>query len=100
MTAIQGVVSAQGADPKMPPGVLVEGPSVDAKFRDTYILFGIIVPGSLAALVWAFTQGFGWVELAVFAGMFALNTFGIGVMHRYFVPRTLPWRPGMGRAVW
>ena len=78
MTAIQGLVSAEGADPKMPPGVLVEGPSVDAKFRDTYILFGIIVPGSLAALVWAFTQGIGRVEISVFAGMFVLSTIGVG----------------------
>ena len=95
MTANQGVVSAEGADQKMPPGVLVEGPSVDAKFRDTYILFGIIIPGSVAALVWALTQGIGWVELAVFAGMFALNTFGIGVMHRYFVHRSFRCGPVM-----
>ena len=95
MTAIQGLVSAEGADQKMPPGVVVEGPSVDAKFRDTYILFGIIIPGSVAGLVWAFTQGIGWVELAVFAGMFALNTFGMGVMHRYFVHRSFRCGPVM-----
>jgi hypothetical protein len=32
MTAIRGAPSEQGAGPKMPPGVLVEGPVVDAKF--------------------------------------------------------------------
>ena len=63
MIAIQGVVPEQGAGPKMPPGVLVEGPVVDAKFRDSYIAFGMMIAGSVAALVWAFTQGIGWVEI-------------------------------------
>jgi len=68
MTVIQGVVSEEGADRTMPPGVLVpgvllEGPLVDAKFRDSYIGFGIMIAGSIAALLWAFTQGIGWVEI-------------------------------------
>ena len=54
----------------MPPGVLVEGPVVDAKFRDSYISFAMMIGGSIAALVWAFWQGIGWVEISVFAGMF------------------------------
>jgi len=68
MTAVQRVVSEEGADRKMPPGVLLEGPVVDAKFLDSYIAFGIMVTGSIAALVWAFTQGIGWIEISVFVG--------------------------------
>ena len=69
MTAVRGVVSEEGADRKMPPGVLVEGPVVDAKFLDSYIAFGLMIGGSIAALVWAFTQGIGWEEISVFVGM-------------------------------
>jgi len=87
MTAVQGVVPEDGADQKMPPGVLVEGPVVDAKFLDSYIAFGFMVGGSIAALIWAFWQGIGWVEISVFVGMFALTTVGIGFMHGYFVHR-------------
>ena len=49
MTTVQRVVSEQGADRKMPPGVLLEGPVVDAKFRDSYVAFGIMIGGSIAA---------------------------------------------------
>ena len=96
MTAIQGVVSAEGADQKMPPGVLVEGPLVDAKFRDSYVAFGIMIAGSIAALVWAFAQGIGWVEISVFVGAFSLSTVGIGVgMHRLLVHRSFRCGPVM-----
>src|SRR5260370_146821 len=95
MTAIQGVVWEEAADQKMPPGVLFEGPVVDAKFRDSYIAFRIMIGGSIAALVWAFTQGIGWVEISVFVGMFALSTVGIGFMHRYFVHRSFRCGPVM-----
>ena len=95
MTAVQGVVSQEVADRKMPPGVLVEGPVVDAKFFDSYVGFGISIAGSIAALVWAFTQGIGWVEISVFAGTFALSTVGVGFMHRYFVHRSFRCGPVM-----
>src|SRR5262245_47342944 len=95
MTAIDGVVSEEGADRKMPPGVLVEGPLVDAKFLDSYIAFGIMIPGSIAALVWAFTYGIDWVEISVFVGTFVLSTIGIGFMHRYFVHRSFRCGPVM-----
>src|SRR5258708_39088916 len=95
MSASQGVESEEGADRKMPPGVLVEGPLVDAKFRDSYVAFGIMVAGSIAALVWAFTQGIGWIEISVFVGTFALSTVGIGFMHRYFVHRSFRCGPVM-----
>ena len=95
MIAIQGVVPEQGAGPKMPPGVLVEGAVVDAKFRDSYISFAIMIGGSIGALVWAFTQGIGWVEISVFAGTFVLSTIGIGFMHRYFVHRSFRCGPVM-----
>jgi stearoyl-CoA desaturase (Delta-9 desaturase) len=96
MTAIGGVVSEAGADQKMPPGVLVEGPLVAAKLRDSYISFAIMIPGSIAALVWAFTQGIGWVEISVFVGTFSLSTVGIGVgMHRLLVHRSFRCGPVM-----
>ena len=80
MTAIQGLVPEEDADRKMPPGVLFEGSVVDAKFRDSYIAFGIMMAGTVAALVWAFTQGIGWVEISVFVGMLCLTTFGLGAV--------------------
>src|SRR5664279_4486704 len=95
MTAVQGVVSQEVADRKMPPGVLVEGPVVDAKFLDSYVGFGISIAGSIAALVWAFTQGIGWVEISVFVGTFGLSTVGVGFMHRYFVHRSFRCGPVM-----
>src|SRR3984885_5750917 len=95
MTAIQGLVPEEDADQKIPPGVLFEGPVVNAKFRDSYVAFAIMIAGTIAALVWAFTQGIGWVEISVFAGMFALSTVGIGFMHRYFVHRSFRCGPVM-----
>ena len=95
VTAIVDVVPAEVADPKMPPGVLVEGPVVDAKFRDSYISFAMMVAGSIAALLWAFTQGIGWVEISVFVVTFSLSTIGIGFMHRLFVHRSFRSGPVM-----
>ena len=63
MTAVQSMVPEERADPKMPPGVLVEGAVVDGKFRDSYVAFAIMIGGSIGAPVWAFTQGIGWVEI-------------------------------------
>src|SRR4051812_23670762 len=97
MTVVESVsvVQEQAAAPKMPPvpGVLVEGPVVDAKFLDSYIAFGLMVGGSVAALVWAFWQGIGWIEISVFAGTFVMSTIGIGFMHRYFVHRSFRCGP-------
>ena len=95
MNVVEGVASDGGVEAKMPPGVVVEGPLVDAKFFDSYIAFGSMFGGSIAALVWAFWQGIGWVEIAVFAGMFVLTTIGIGFMHRYFVHRSFRCGPVM-----
>ena len=95
MTVIESVAPEQAAAAKLPPGVVVEGPLVDAKFLDSYIGFGFLVGGSIAALIWVFTQGIGWVEISVFAGMFALTTVGIGFMHRYFVHRSFRCGPVM-----
>jgi stearoyl-CoA desaturase (delta-9 desaturase) len=96
MSAIQGVVSEEGADQKMPPGVLVEGPLVDAKLREIYVMFGIIYAGSIAALVWTIMQGIGWVEIAVFVGMFCLTMFGMGAgIHRLLVHRSFRCGPVM-----
>jgi stearoyl-CoA desaturase (delta-9 desaturase) len=94
MTAIESVASEQGADQKMPPGVIVEGPLLDAKLRESYVMISIIYAGLIAALVWTIWQGIGWVEVAVFAGMFTLTTVGIGAgMHRLFVHRAFRCGP-------
>lgn len=94
MTAILSSVP-QESDGRLPPGVVVEGPLVEAKLRESYVSFGILIGGSVAALVWAFTQGIGWVEIWVFLGTFALSAFGIGMMHRYFVHRSFRCGPVM-----
>lgn len=89
-------MSDQAAEPKLPPGVLLEGPVVDAKFRDSYIAFGLMFAGTVGWPVWAVMYGIGWVEIAVFLGMFALTTVGIGVaMHRLFVHRSFRCGPVM-----
>ena len=76
--------------------MLIEGPLVDAKVREIYGMFGFIYGGSIAALVWVFTQGIGWVEIAVFAGMFWLTMFGMGTgMHRLLVHRSFRCGPVM-----
>ncbi len=81
---------------KLPPGVIVEGPVIDAKRRESIVMFGIIYTGSAAAVVWAITQGIGWVELGVFVGMFWLTMFGMGAgMHRLFVHRSFRCGPVM-----
>ena len=72
MTMVQGVASEAGAERKLPRGVVVEGPLVDAKFLDSYVAFALMVGGSIAALIWAFWQGIGWVEVSVFAGTFIM----------------------------
>ncbi len=85
---------SQTAQPQLPPGVIVSGPLVQAKLRESYLLMGILYAGTIGGLVWAFTQGIGWVEIAVFVGMFALTTFGIGAgMHRLFVHRSFRCGP-------
>ncbi|MES1148976.1 MAG: acyl-CoA desaturase [Bradyrhizobium guangdongense] len=82
--------------PQLPPGVIVGGPAVQAKLRETYLLLGILYAGTSAALIWAVVQGIGWIELSVFAGMFALTTFGIGAgMHRLLVHRSFRCGPAM-----
>lgn len=95
MTAVKALRPEEGVDPKMPPGVAFEGPLVEAKLRDSYIGFALAVGGSAVALLWAFTQGIGLVEISVFMVMFALNTVGIGFMHRLFVHRSFRCGPVM-----
>src|SRR4051794_38458987 len=95
MAVLEGVGSEAGADRKLPPGVVVEGPLVEAKFRDSYIAFALMVGGSIAALIWIFWQGIGWVEVSAFAFTFIMSTIGIGFMHRYFVHRSFRCGPVM-----
>jgi stearoyl-CoA desaturase (delta-9 desaturase) len=100
MSAAEAVIPQEeekaSAAPQLPPGVIVGGPLVLEKLRETYLLLGILYAGSAAALVWAFIEGIGRVEIAVFAGMFALTTFGIGAgMHRLLVHRSFRCGPVM-----
>lgn len=95
VVSVRDVASDTGVPPKLPPGVLLEGPVVEAKFLDSYIAFGFMVGGSIAAIIWSVWQGIGRVELSVFAGMFLLTTMGIGFMHRYFVHRSYRAGPVM-----
>ncbi len=77
-------------------GVITEGPLVQAKLRESYLLLGILYVGAVAGIIWAVTQGIGKVELFTFAWMFALTTFGIGAgMHRLFVHRSFRTGPIM-----
>jgi len=95
MTAGRSLEPAESVG-KLPPGVIIEGPLLDAKLRESIVMFGIIYAGSAAALVWAITQGIGWVELAVFVGMFWLTMFGMGAgMHRLLVHRSFRCGPVM-----
>jgi stearoyl-CoA desaturase (Delta-9 desaturase) len=99
MSAVEAEIPQQEfapVAPPLPPGLIIGGPLVQEKLRETYLLLGILYAGSAAAMVWAFVQGIGRVELAVFAGMFALTTFGIGAgMHRLLVHRSFTCGPMM-----
>src|ERR1700712_4259854 len=96
MAVVQGVMPKEGADHNLPPGVHLEGPVVDIKLLESVIAVGLMSAGSIAALVWLFTQGIGWVEIWVFVGMFSLTTVGIGLgMHRYLVHRSFRCGPVM-----
>jgi stearoyl-CoA desaturase (Delta-9 desaturase) len=75
--------------PDLPDGIIVGGPLVRAKQLESCILFGVFVTGSIAGLIWAFTQGVGRVEWSLFALMYALTTIGIGLtVHRMLVHRS------------
>jgi stearoyl-CoA desaturase (delta-9 desaturase) len=77
------------AHPDLPGGVIVGGPLVEAKRLESTVLFGIFTAGSIAAVVWALTQGVGLIEWSLFALMYVLTTIGIGVaVHRMLVHRS------------
>src|ERR1700732_4517664 len=95
MTAVRSVEPEESVG-RLPPGVIVGGPVVEAKLRESYAVFGILYAGSIAAVLWTIMQGIGWVEIAVFAGMFWLTMFGMGAgMHRLFVHRSFRCGPVM-----
>src|SRR5580693_4020838 len=95
MTAVR-IVEPEESVGRLPPGVIVGGPVVEAKLRESYAVFGILYAGSIAAVLWTIMQGIGWVEIAVFAGMFWLTMFGMGAgMHRLFVHRSFRCGPVM-----
>jgi hypothetical protein len=39
-----------------PPGIIVSGPRVREKLRETYLLLGILYAGSAAAVVWTLAR--------------------------------------------
>jgi stearoyl-CoA desaturase (Delta-9 desaturase) len=95
MTAVRSLEPEESVG-RLPPGVIVEGPVVDAKLRESYAVFCILYAGSIAAVVWTIMQGIGWVEIAVFVGMFWLTMFGMGAgIHRLFVHRSFRCGPVM-----
>jgi stearoyl-CoA desaturase (Delta-9 desaturase) len=95
MTAVQSSVPEESVG-RLPPGVIVEGPLLVAKLRESYVMFSLVYAGSFAGVVWAITQGIGRVEIAVFAGMFALTMFGMGAgIHRLLVHRSFRCGPVM-----
>jgi stearoyl-CoA desaturase (delta-9 desaturase) len=95
MTAVRSLEPEESAG-RLPPGVIVGGPVVEAKLRESYAVFGILYAGSIAAVLWTIMQGIGWVEIAVFAGMFWLTMFGMGAgMHRLLVHRSFRCGPVM-----
>ena len=102
MTAVQTSVpegAVQSSVPeesvgRLPPGVIVDGPVVEAKLRESYALLGTIYAGSAAAVIWTIMQGIGWTEIAVFVGMFCLTMFGMGAgIHRLLVHRSFRCGP-------
>jgi stearoyl-CoA desaturase (Delta-9 desaturase) len=55
-----------------------------------------IYAGSIAAIVWTIMQGIGWVEIAVFVGMYGLTMSGMGAgIDRLFVHRSFRCGPIM-----
>jgi stearoyl-CoA desaturase (delta-9 desaturase) len=82
--------------PQLPPGIVVGGPMVRAKLRETYLLLTLMYSGAIAGVAWTLIHGVGRLEIGVFAGMFALTTFGIGAgMHRLLVHRSFRCGPVM-----
>src|SRR5579863_230033 len=82
--------------PQLPPGVVVGGPMVRAKLRETYLLLALMYSGAVAGVAWTLIHGIDRLEIEVFAGMFALTTFGIGAgMHRLLVHRSFQCGPVM-----
>jgi stearoyl-CoA desaturase (Delta-9 desaturase) len=93
--AVQSSVPEESVG-RLPLGVIVGGPVVDAKLRESYAVLGTIYAGSAAAVIWTITQGIGWTEIAVFVGMFWLATFGWSAgMHRLLVHRSFRCGPVM-----
>jgi stearoyl-CoA desaturase (delta-9 desaturase) len=96
-TAEVAAMHAQRAEsPQLPPGIVVGGPMVRAKLRETYLLLTLMYSGAIAGVAWTLIHGVGRLEIGVFAGMFALTTFGIGAgMHRLLVHRSFRCGPVM-----
>jgi len=80
--------------PELPRGIIIGGPAVRAKQRESMLLFFIFMGGSIAGLVWAFTQGVTWIEWSMFALMYSVTTVGLGVtIHRMLVHRSFKCGP-------
>jgi stearoyl-CoA desaturase (delta-9 desaturase) len=86
--------SAPETHPDLPRGIIVGGPEVRAKQRESALLFAIFMSGSIAGIVWAITQGVGWIEWSLFALMYSVTTVGIGLtVHRFLVHRSFRCGP-------
>jgi stearoyl-CoA desaturase (Delta-9 desaturase) len=93
---ITATLAQRPESPELPPGIVVGGPMVRAKLRETYLLLSLMYSGAAAGVAWTVIHGVGRLEIGVFAGMFALTTFGIGAgMHRLLVHRSFRCGPLM-----
>ncbi|MFA6266238.1 MAG: acyl-CoA desaturase [Pseudolabrys sp.] len=81
-------------DPVLPRGIIVGGPAVRAKQRESMLLFFIFMAGSISGVYWAFTQGVTWIEWSMFALGYTVTTVGLGVtVHRMLVHRSFKSGP-------
>ncbi len=88
MTAVRSSASDESAG-KLPPGVIVGGPVVEAKLRESYAVFGILYAAMLVGLLVNNIRMPGWLDrsglrgpLFVIGGLlaFALTVRNIGLL--------------------
>jgi len=80
--------------PPLPRGIIVGGPKVRAKQRESMLLFFIFMGGSIAGVYWAVTQGLTWIEWSMFALGYTVTTLGLGItVHRMLVHRSFKCGP-------
>jgi stearoyl-CoA desaturase (delta-9 desaturase) len=82
---------------RVKPSITVENPGIRAAQRRMAIAT-VVIPfvGTVAAAILAFTNGIGWMEVALLAVMYVLTSVGIEVgLHRGFAHRAFEMGGGM-----